>query len=319
MSTMTQQLDADFDMIDWLYGGMESVLCKEYDFGAMTGNESYYCYHFDIWNGMEAEATSSSSTTTTSSSSSSSSTTKTSSTKTSSTSEKKSSTDGSKIKAYADSVKKVAQGLYKNLIDMLKRVREYFFGEGEEAAVEAAKSATEAVEALNELQGAAPIPDDAAARDAGIFAKALQGGEEFQEVLKQYPDLAAAIDRVNKAAQTIGNSDTVAKLRTSYADLVKSANAGIQSVSGALRRCLSEAEKKTNELKNPKVPAEGDTTEVKEGIKQENAQAIEQAKEETKKARIIGGVRNKLVAALNAVSTQSKTVKDKPPQSKFKG
>lgn len=317
MSTTIQQMDADFDMIDWLYGGLESVLCDKYNFAAMSGNESYYCYHFDIWNGMEAEATSSSSTTTTTSSSGSS-TEKTTSTKSSSTA-KPNASSGGKMKAYADSVKKVAQNLYKNLIDMLKRVREYFFGEGEQAAVEAAKDATEAVEGLNALQGAAPVPDDAAARDPNVFMKALQGGEEFQEILKEYPDLASAIDKVSKAAQNIGNSDTVVKLRTNYAELVKSANAGIQSVGGALRRCLSEAEKKTNELKNPKVPEEGDTTEVKEGIKQENSQVIEQAKENTKKARLIGGVRNKLVAALNAVSAQSKTVKDKPPQSKFKG
>ncbi len=310
-------LDADFDMIDWLYGGLESVLCDRPNFHAMTGNESYYCYHHDVWAGMEAET--STTTTTTKSSSASSSSSKSSSASASSDNTKAAAPKAGDNKSYIDSVKKVAQNLYKNLMDMLKRVREYFFGEGEQAAVDAAKNATDAVNAMADLNSAAPIPDDAAARDPSTYLKALEGGTEYNELLNEYPDLKNAIERVKASASKISNSDTVGKLRASYADLVKNANNGIQAVTGALRRVMADAEKKTGELKNPKVPGTGDTTEVKAGIKEQNQQTIAEAKEGTKKARLVGGVRNKLVAALSAISAQSKTIKDKPPQSKFKG
>lgn len=314
------ELEANFDRMEKMYDGLESVLNQTYDFASLTGNESFYCYHAEVWAGTEA-AEQSTSSSASSSQSSSASAKSSSTTSASSTTDTKtnSASAGEKMKGYMESVKKVAQNLYKNLMDMLKRVREYFFGEGEQAAVDAAKNATEAVEALNEMQGGAPISDDAAARDPNVFMKALQGGAEFQEILKEYPDLANAIEKVRKSATDIGNSTTVATIRTKYAELIKNANTGIQTVSGTLKRALSEAEKKTGELKNPKTPNESDTTEIKDGVKQENSAMIDAAKEETKKVRLIGGIRNKLVAALNAVSTQSKTVKDKPPQSKFKG
>lgn len=324
MSTTTS-LDADFDMIDWLYGGLESVLCDRPNFKAMTGNESYYCYHFDVWNGMEAEMRSTtvkSETKTTSSGKSTSTETKSSSASASSnndSSSNKTGSTGKNMQKYIDSVKKVAANLYKNLMDMLKRIRDYFFGEGEQAAVDASKAAVEAVQAMDGLSANAPIPDDAAARDPNTYLKGLEGGAEYQELLKENPDLNTAIESLKSSVQKLSNSATVGKLRLGYADVIKNANAGIQTVGNSLRKVLSQAEKKTQELKNPKLPKDGETTEVKEGIKAENSAAINEAKEQTKKARLIGGVRNKIVATLLALDAQSKTVKDKPPQSKFKG
>ena len=307
MSTTIQNLDADFDMINWTLGGLESILNEEYDFHSMTGNESYYCYHYDVWSGLEAVTTESIKATMSSTTN-----------KVSEGAKEISSQARAKARKYADSVKKIAQGLWKNLIDMLKRIREYFFGEGEEAAIAAAKEASEAVEAMNEMQGDVAVADDAQAKDPNVFMKALQGGVEFQELLKEHPALGQAIAKVEAASKKIGESKNISKLRQGYAELIKNANSGISEVTKVLRTQLSEAEKVVNNLKNPKTPGDGETPEVKESIKQENSQIINQAKEDTKKARLIGGVRNKLVAALNAISTQSKTVKDKLPQSKFK-
>lgn len=307
MSTTIQQVDAEFDMINFTLGGLESILNTEHDFASMTGDESYYCYHYDCWAGVEAITTETIKSTVTSNVN-----------KAADKTREAASKAKEKARAYADSVKKIAQGLFKNLMDMLKRIREYFFGEGEEAAVEAAKNASEAVEALNEMRGDAPIADEAQAKDPNIFMKALQGGTEFQEILKEYPAIGSAISKVEASAKAIGESNTVGTLRQGYGTLIKNANSGIQEITKVLRTQLSAAEKTVNNLKNPKTPGDADASEVKDGIKQENTQLIEQAKEDTKKARLIGGVRNKLVAALTAISTQSKTVKDKLPQSKFR-
>lgn len=278
-STMTQQLDADFKYIDWMLDGMESLICNTgVDFKSLSGNESWYCLHFDA-----------------------------------------DQLAGNEANKYIDSIKTVAGNLYKNLTDMLKRVREYFFGEGEKAAVESAENATEAVNAMADLNGAAPIPDDAPSRDPGTYLTSLEGGTEVNELLDEMPELKAALEKIKASAQKVKDSKTVASMRATYAEMVKAANAGIQTVSGSLRKALSEAEKAAGELRNPKLPKEGDTPEVQSAIKQENQEGIAEAKSETKKTRLIGGIRNKIVSALNTVTAQSKATKDKLPDSKFKG
>lgn len=218
-----------------------------------------------------------------------------------------------------DGIKKAAATLYQNITDMLKRINEYFFGEGEKAAQDAANGADEALDALNEVDGNTPIPDGSPARDPEALLKALEGGTEFEEVMKENSDLDNALDRIRTAAQKVKDCDTVAKLRSVYTEIKSAADSGTQAVANSLRKTLSKATDAANGLRNPKLPKDDDTPEIKASVKQENQENIDEAKDETKKARIIGGVRNKIVGAYNSLSKLSKTIKENPAKSEFKG
>lgn len=275
---MDNLLQDEFDHLQWMFDGYVSLVSGSKDgFRSMTGNESYYCLHYDAnqYAGNENK--------------------------------------------FTDGIKKAAQVLYENITTMLKRINQYFFGDAQKNASDAVERSEDAIAALNEMDGNAPISDDSPLRNPESLIKALDGGEEFQEVKNENSDLSKAFDRIKSAADKVKGCDTVAKLRSVYAEVQSASTGGLQSVSGALRKTLTAANSAANKLRNVTIPDEDDTPEVKNGIKEENKEASDEAKNETKKARIIGGMQNKIVAALNSISGMAKKVKEKPPASAFKG
>lgn len=220
---------------------------------------------------------------------------------------------------FSDAIKKGAQTLYNSLTEMLKKINTYFFGDAQKTAESALSNAQEALAALDSMDGNTPVPEDSPARNPENVIKALEGGVEFNEVMDENNELKSAISKVKATADKVRNSDTVAKLKVVYADIIQSLNQGIQSVSGVMRNVLSAAGAAANKLRTSKIPKEDDTPEIKAGMKEENKQTSDEAKEETKKARIIGGVQNKLTSGLGALSSLIKTVKNKPVKSNFKG
>jgi cell pole-organizing protein PopZ len=169
------------------------------------------------------------------------------------------------------------------------------------------------------MDGNTPIPEDSPVRNPEGIIKSLEGGVEYNEVREENSGLSDVMDRIKAAAEKVKDCDTVAKLRAVYGEIQKTSDAGIQSVSQALRKTLSQATNAAQKLRSAKIPKEDDDAEVKTAIKQDNQVAAEEAKEETKKARIIGGMRNKIVSALNAISKNAKGLKEKPAESQFKG
>lgn len=218
-----------------------------------------------------------------------------------------------------DGVKSTARRLFEQIQDMLKRIRDFFFGEGEDTAKASLDKAMNSVTAMMKLGGTAPIPADSPMRDPDTYIRPLEGGVEFEEVKEENRALATSIAKVKSIAQNVKNADTVAKLRAVYADMGKAASAGINSVTVALKPTLSKAEKAAAKLRNIKLPKDNDPGEVSDAIRMEYSQNSKEAKDLTKKARIIGGVRNKFVGTLNQISAQSRHVKDNPPKSKFRG
>lgn len=276
---MTTSLDADFDYLDWAYGGLESLMSNpsRSHFDSLTGAESYYCLHLDAkqYAGLENK--------------------------------------------FIEGAKKAAKALYDNIMKVIKRIREYFFGEGEKAAEDAQTKAENSVSNMSELSGATPIPEDSPARNPDNYIKSLEGGAEFGEVKEENSGLASAIEKVKAAALKVRDCDTVAKLRPVLVEIGKATNAGNEAVKTALRSTLSTAEKAAGKLKNVKAAEEDDAGEVKAAVKGENQANMNEAREETKKARIIGGIRNKFVGSMNAISKYANSIKEKPEESKFKG
>lgn len=273
-----EQLDRDIDHLNWALDGYVDLLAgSQTDFTAMSGNESYYCLHFDAHQ-----------------------------------------LAGNENK-FTDGIKKAATTLYESITTMLKRINEYFFGEGQKSAEDAADATESALDALAKVDGNTPIPADSPARNPDAIIKSLEGGTEFEEVKAENGDLGSIMDRIRASANKVKDADTVAKLRSVYAEIQSAANSGIQSVSQSLRKKLSDANSAADKLRGAKIPEEDDTAEVKAGIKSDNQEAANEAKDETKKARIIGGMRNKIVGSLNAVTKLAKGIKEKPVESAFKG
>lgn len=278
LDEMDDTLQKEFDHLNWMFDGYVSIVNSSVDdFNKMSGNESYYCLHYDAhrYAGTENKIT--------------------------------------------DGIKEVAQRLYANITDMLKRINAYFFGDAQKRAEDASDKAEEAISALNEMEGNTPIPEDSPLRDPEKIIKALEGGEEFNEIKEENTELGKALDKIKDAAEKVKSCDTVAKLRTVFAEIQSSSSQGLQSIGSSLRKTLSSAQEAANKLRNVKVPEDDDTPEVKAGIKEENKEATDEAKDETKKARIIGGMQNKVISALTNIGSMAKTVKEKPAKSNFKG
>lgn len=220
---------------------------------------------------------------------------------------------------FTDGIKKAAQALYNSITTMLKRISEYFFGDGEKAAEAASDNAEKTVDALMKMDGNTPIPEDSPARNPEALVKSLEGGVEYEEVKEENSDLDRVITSVKSAAEKVKSAATVGQLRQVYGEIQKNANVGIQVVGKSLKTTLGKANTAAQKLRSAKVPGEDDAAEVKTAIKQENQEAADEAKDETKKARIIGGVRNKLVATLTAMTANAKGLKEKPVESSFKG
>lgn len=220
---------------------------------------------------------------------------------------------------FIEGAKKAAKALYDNIMKVIKRIREYFFGEGEKAAEDAQSKAEESVSNMAELSDATPIPEDSPARNPDNYVKSLEGGAEFGEVKEENSSLASAIEKVKAAALKVRDCDTVGKLRPVLIEIGKATNAGNEAVKGALRATLSGAEKAAGKLRDVKAAEDDDAGEVKTAVKSENQANMNEAREETKKARIIGGIRNKFVSSMNAISKYANSIKEKPEESKFKG
>lgn len=218
-----------------------------------------------------------------------------------------------------DAAKDMAKKLYENITAMLKRISTYFFGDAKKSAEGALENAEEGIKALADLEGNAPIPEDSPLRNPDNIIKALDGGAEYNEIKEENRDLGSAMEKIRAAAEKVKGCDTVAKLRTVLNEVYAASSQGIQSVGNSLRKTLSETQRSADKLRNLKVPADDDTPEVKSGIKEENKELSDEAKEGTRKARIIGGMQNKIVAGLNSVSKMAKGVKEKPAKSNFKG
>lgn len=218
-----------------------------------------------------------------------------------------------------EQIKQTAIRLYENIMATLKRVKEYFFGDGQKAAEDAAASAKQSVDAMDGLRGDAPIPENHPARDPETYIKALEGGTEFQETMKENSDVDSAINRVTKVFQNVKNAATVGQLRAIMNTATGEIDKGVRVVADSMRKSLSEAEKKAAALKKPKMTKEGDAPEVTTAVKQENTEATTEAKDATAETRILGGVRNKFVGVYNAMASNIKKVNDNPPKSDFKG
>ncbi|AEV89553.1 hypothetical protein OBP_116 [Pseudomonas phage OBP] len=220
---------------------------------------------------------------------------------------------------YIDSLKEAGKRLYKEVTDMLKRIREYFSGEGKDAADARLNEAKETSDALGKMTPTAPLPDDHPARNPDTYIKDLEGGVDFNELIEEDSKLRGAMEKVRRAFEPVKNAATVGQLRAVYAQAIKASEDAINVISRSLDEKVRKAEAAASKLRNPKTPKDTDPKEVSDAVKQENQEATNTAKIETRQARIVGGMRNKIVAALGHIQSSGRGLKAKMPKSKFKG
>lgn len=220
---------------------------------------------------------------------------------------------------YIDTIKEAGKRLYDQVTDMLKRIREYFAGEGKAAADAKLNEAKATTDGLGKMNPSAPLGDDHPARNPDTYIKDLEGGVDFNELIEEDSQLRGAMEKVRRAFEPVKNAKTVGQLRAVYAQAIKASEDAIRVVSSSLDKKVRAAEAAASKLRNPKTPKDGDPKEVSDAVKQENQEATDTAKTETRQARIVGGMRNKIVAALGHIQSSSRGLKDKMPKSKFKG
>lgn len=221
--------------------------------------------------------------------------------------------------SWTESLKKGAEAAYKAIIDILRSIKEFFFGEGEKQVQAADTKAQDAVEAMAELPKEAPIPEDSKAKEPSSYFKGVGESVELNKLLEKHPSIKQAIDKLSQSVSRVSNSQTVGQLGAVYQDIRKSASSLGSEVSKKLKDTLSAAEKSAEKIKTPKTVSDDAPQEVKDATKAEHKENVDAAKEETKESRILAGLRNKIVTVLNSISSNAKTVKVEKPESEFKG
>lgn len=220
--------------------------------------------------------------------------------------------------SWMETLKKSAEAAYKAIIETLRSIKEFFFGEGEKQVQAADEKAQESVEALAELDKSAPVPDGKVKEPTSYF-KGLGESVEHQKLLDKHPSIKQVIDKINQSVSRVANSQTVGQLGAVYQDIRKSAAGAAEELTKKLKESISKAEKAANEMKSPKTVADDAPQEVKDAAKAEHKETVDEAKDETKQSRLIASLRNKIVTVLNAVSSNANSVKVEKPESEFKG
>lgn len=222
--------------------------------------------------------------------------------------------------SWVDTIKKAAETFYKTIKETLKAIKDYFLGDGAKQVEEAGDRAKEAVVAMAELDHDAPIPDESKVRNPLSYFKGIQESVDLEELFKEYPNVKAAMDKIQTTVGKVKESDTVAKLGGVYQEMRTNAASAADAITQAIQKALSNAEKSAEEVRkvNPS-PVEDSPKEVQDGFKEEHKQNVEKAKEETKRAKALSGMRTKITSLLNSITSNAGAVKTEKKESAFKG
>lgn len=223
------------------------------------------------------------------------------------------------MESWTESIKKGAEAAYKAIVETLKKIKDFFFGDGEKRVEEADSKAGESVKAMAALDMNAPLQEESKAKNPLTFFKGLQESAELEKVFEKYPSVKTAMDKISASVGRVKDSETVGQLGAVYQDMRKSAAAAGTAISGSLRKALTEAEKKANAMRNPKTLPEDATAEMKAAAKEEHQAVVTDAREDTKETRVLAGLQNRIVSMLNAIGSSASSIKGEKKESEFKG
>ncbi|UOX39599.1 hypothetical protein [Aeromonas phage ZPAH34] len=221
--------------------------------------------------------------------------------------------------SWVDTLKSSGEAAYKAIIETLRKIKEFFFGDGKKVAEEADKKAVESLEALSKLDMNAPIKEETKLTNPLSYFKGLGESVELENLMKKYPTLETAIENCKAATSRIANAKTVGQLGAVYTEMRKKASDASKAVTTALEQAVKEAETAAEKMRKGPSVSDDVTNEIQQAAKAEQKETVDTAKEETKNTKLLGSIRTKITGMLNAISNNANSVKPETKESEFKG
>lgn len=220
---------------------------------------------------------------------------------------------------WVENLKKGAETVYNSIIETLKKIKDFFFGDGEKRVEDADARANESLQAMGKLDLEAPIKEDSTITNPLSYLKGIQESVDLEKVYEKYPNVKTAMENISSSIGKVKDSKTIGQLGAVFQDARKKAADAGSAISSTLKKAIDDAEKKANEMRSPKTAEADSNEEVKSALKEEHKATTEEAKEQVKETRILAGLQNKIVTFLNAIGTNAGKVKGEQEPSKFKG
>lgn len=221
--------------------------------------------------------------------------------------------------SWVDTMKQTAETAYKAIIETLRSIKAFFFGDGKKAVEEADKKAVESLKSLAELDMNAPIKEESKLTNPLTYFKNPAESVELENLYTKYPAVKAALEKVQGATSRIANAKAVGQLGAVYQEMRKKASEASGVLTKALEEALKSAEAAANEMKAGPKAQEDATNEIKQAAKEQQKENVDTAKEETRYSKALGGLRNKITTMLNAISNNANSVKGETKEPEFKG
>lgn len=221
--------------------------------------------------------------------------------------------------SWVDTLKSSAEAAYKAIIETLKNIKEFFFGDGKKLAEEADKKAVESLESLSKLDMEAPIKEESKLTNPLTYFKGVGESVELENLMKKYPALETALENCKAATSRIANAKTVGQLGAVYSEMRKKASEASKTITQVLEQSVKQAETAAEKMRKGPSVTEDATSEIQQAAKAEQKEAVDTAKEETKGTKLLGSIRTKVTAMLNAISNNANSVKPETKESEFKG
>lgn len=218
-----------------------------------------------------------------------------------------------------DGLKAAAAAVYEMIMATLKKIKDFFTGEGKKSADDAEKRADESLEALAKLDGNAPIPEGSGVLDEDKYMGKVKENDKLNQMLTEHPKIKSVYEKLTGSISRIKNSKTVANIGAAYQAVIADAKSALDAVQGELTTAVNEAEKAAKLVQNPKEVKPEDPAEIKQSVKEEQKQNTAEAKAKTAAAQLLGSAQTKLTSLLNTISNGIGSIGTSKPKSEFKG
>lgn len=221
--------------------------------------------------------------------------------------------------ALSDQLKNAAKVVYDTIMATLKKIKDFFTGEGKKSADDAEKRADESLEALAKLDGNGPIPEGAGVLNEDKYMNKVKENAGLAKLFASHPKIKTAYEKLEGSISRIKNSKTIANIGAAYQGAIADTKSAMKTVQSELSTALAEAEKAAKDVQNPKEAKADDPSEIKQSVKEEQKQKTAVAKEKTSAAQLLGSAQTKLTSLLNTISNGISSVGTAKPKSEFKG
>lgn len=218
--------------------------------------------------------------------------------------------------AFWDKFKESSKKVLELIKEAIKKITDYFDGDGQKQVEETEKKLKEAIETLKSINGSIPVPEDHPLLNKEKYFKEpkIEGlGEDDSKIVKK------AIEDMNSAINTMERIKSIGDLVAGLELIGNTSIKAAKSIAEQIKKNASEANKTINEAQSPDIPKDDEPKEVQESKKEEAKQDLNEAKNKGNEIKRLASIRNKFLAPAIVVVNSVSQVQKLKDNKEFKG